>query len=157
MVFVVVAGACGSSVADSERGFTAAEVDALLMSETATLDDEPARLADHIDGAAVVWLYTPWCRSCERDAAMIAEVASSAQIPVVIVGGRAGAAAMRIFVEEHGLDAATAVVRDGDGSLFGQVRVQSPPAWLFIAADGSATVVPDRLDRADIVDRLAEL
>jgi hypothetical protein len=46
---------------------------------------------------------------------------------------------MEDFVAEHGLQAMQHVV-DEDGSLWASYSISYQPAWVFIAADGEASV-----------------
>ncbi|MFT4745401.1 MAG: thiol-disulfide isomerase/thioredoxin [Nitriliruptoraceae bacterium] len=116
------------------------EVEALWWQAT-TLNGELLDATDLAGGDVVLWMWAPWCSVCNREAPEVARALADLPDDVTLIGvaGRDEAGAMQDFVAEHGLQAMQHVV-DEDGALWASYSISYQPAWVFIAADGEASV-----------------
>lgn len=111
-----------------------------------TVDGGELVAADFAGGNVVLWLWAPWCSVCNREAPEVAEALADLPDDVTIVGvaGRDAVGPMQDFVAEHDLGSMTHVV-DADGAIWASYGISYQPAWVFIDAEGHATVAAGML------------
>ena len=88
----------------------------------------------------------------------VAQVAREYEGRVQLIGvpGRDSVDAMRRFVERHGLERVPHAV-DPDGKLWSQLGVRYQPTWIFVGADGTASLEFGDFDRDGLRARFDEL
>jgi peroxiredoxin len=94
---------------------------------------------------------------CNHEAPSVEEAHQAHRDSVEIIGvSWAGSdKSMQAFEERHALTFPS--LRDDDGSLFAQFGVVSQPAWVFVAADGTAETVQGALGEAALQAHLSAL
>lgn len=124
---------------DDETGSDPAE--ALWWTAETVADGSEFAAADLTGEDVVLWLWAPWCSVCNREAPDVAEALGDLPDDVTVIGvaGRDDVGPMQDFVAEHGLHEMTHVV-DADGAIWASYGISYQPAWVFIDAEGNATV-----------------
>jgi peroxiredoxin len=104
---------------------------------------------------AVFWFWTPWCPRCQGEAEDIVAAARETEGRVQFVGVAAQdqVAAMRRFIDEHGLGFFPHIA-DVDGSIWKRFGVVEQPSHAFVKADGSVEMVLRQLPTADLLDNV---
>lgn len=146
----------GSEEAASEDPTDRPAADALWWSAE-TVDGGELVAADLAGGNAVLWLWAPWCTVCNREAPEVAQALADLPDDVTLVGvaGRDEVGPMQDFVAEHALGKMTHVV-DADGAIWASYGISYQPAWVFIDAEGDATVAAGMLGYDGIVAGVGE-
>lgn len=122
-----------------------------------TIDGQEFQGASLFGKPAVLWFWSPWCSTCQREAAMVGQ--SAASHPGVIFVGVAGqdqVAAMREFVDDYPVKKFTQLA-DTTGSIWMKFGVVEQPAFAFIRPNGSIDVVKSAMSEADLNNRVAAL
>lgn len=136
----------GCSSGSSPGSATAADVAATVEGGDGALDFSGATLeGTQLDAASlsgqpvVLWFWAPWCTICRAEAPDVAAVAAEFDGQVTFLGipGLGPEDDMRRFVDETGTEGFRHVV-DVDGGLWARFGVVSQPAFVFVAADGTA-------------------
>jgi len=142
----------------SEDRPAATEADRVLSVSGRALDGGAFDLSTLQGQDTVVWLWTPWCAQCNREAPAVAEALETygEQIRFVGVAAQDDDDAMRDFLDRHDLAAMTTVA-DDDGALWSHFGVRVQPAWVFVDADGEVDRVLGELTHDQLFARLAAL
>lgn len=129
---------------DDEAGPPTAE--ALWWTAETVADGSQFTAADLAGEQVVLWMWAPWCSVCNREAPDVAEALADLPPDVTLIGvaGRDDVGPMRDFVAEHGLQGMTHVV-DADGAVWSSYGISYQPAWVFIDAEGNASVAAGAL------------
>ncbi|OBJ87420.1 thiol:disulfide interchange protein [Mycobacterium gordonae] len=122
-----------------------------------TLDGKDFHGQDLVGKPAVLWFWAPWCPTCQREAPVLGQVATShPSVTFVGVAGLDEVTAMREFVERYPSKGLTQLA-DTDGSVWAKFGVTQQPAFAFIRPDGSIDVVKGPLSEPELVRWVAAL
>ncbi|MGH3992647.1 MAG: protein disulfide oxidoreductase, partial [Pseudonocardiaceae bacterium] len=106
---------------------------------------------------AVLWFWTPWCPTCQREAPGVAEVAHAYPgVTFVGVAAQGQVPAMREFVSEYGVGSFTHLA-DLDAEVWRRFGVTVQPAFAFVGTDGSVQVVKGTLPEQELTERVGAL
>lgn len=116
------------------------------------------RGVDYAGGDVVLWMWAPWCPTCNREAPHISSVSAEYADQVTFIGvpGKDTQEAMRDFVEEYDLHHMVQAV-DEDGSLWAMYGVGYQPATVFINQDGSVELHAGAISEQTLRDELDAL
>lgn len=126
----------------ADLAFTATTLDGQTFDGT-TLAGKPALL----------WFWAPWCPTCAGQAAHMSEVAAEydGEITVVGVGGLGQADAMRVFVDERGVDSFVHL-SDEAGAVWQRFGITAQSTYVVLDAAGAVvaegSLSEDELDAA---------
>ncbi|UQX10532.1 redoxin domain-containing protein [Candidatus Mycobacterium methanotrophicum] len=163
---VLVAGCGGHSVASQPAGpahVGAAgggadrAVPAQLQFTAKTLDGQAFQGASLVGKPAVLWFWTPWCSTCQSEAAMVGQAAAShPAVTFVGVAGQDKVAAMKEFVDKYPVKGFTQLA-DTTGSIWMKFGVVEQPAFAFVRPSGGIDVVKSELAESDLNRRVTAL
>jgi thiol-disulfide isomerase/thioredoxin len=85
--------------------------------------------------ATLLWFWAPWCEVCNAEAPKIKDLARSARLRVIGVGGRDSVQAGEGFVRRHGLQDVT-MVYDEPAKVWERFRVGPQPTGILLDAGG---------------------
>lgn len=109
----------------------------------ALLNDSQFDLAEHVGRNVIILdFWATWCGPCVAALPVIAEVAKSYEdkgVALFAVNLQEDSAAVRVFLEEHKLD--IAVVMDRDGAIGKTYKAEAIPQTVIIGKDGTVEVV----------------
>lgn len=106
---------------------------------------------------AVLWFWTPWCPTCQREAPGIAKVArANAAVTFVGVAAQDQPPVMQEFVDKYDVGFFTNIA-DVDGAVWQRFGVVAQPAFAFVRKDGSVDVVPGSLSESELAERVEAL
>lgn len=135
---------------------TSAE-DAQLEFTAQTLDGRPFSGASLKGRPAVLWFWAPWCPVCQKEAPLVAQVATAnPAVTFVGVGARDQLGALQEFVAKYGVDGFTEL-NDADAAVWAKFGVTRQPAYAFISPDGQVEVVKGSLPEAELTSRVQAL
>lgn len=144
--------ACGSgpSLAGDTEGTQ-------LQFTAETLDGKPFSGASLRGRPAVLWFWTPWCPTCQRDAPLVARVAAAnPTVTFVGVGGQSDITALRDFAAKYGVDRFTELA-DTDAVVWARFGVRQQPAFAFVGPGGDVQMVRGPLDESELTTRVQAL
>ncbi|WP_196812267.1 redoxin family protein [Nocardia sp. CNY236] len=134
----------------------AAPVPNQLQFTATTIDGAEFSGASLAGRRTVLWFWTPWCPTCQREASMIAETADAyPDVQFVGVAAQDDVPAMREFVSEYGVKFPT--IADTDGAVWQRFGVTAQPAFAFISKYSDVDIVPGTLSEADLAAQIAAL
>lgn len=132
-------------------------VPAQLQFSATTISGEPFSGQSLAGKPAVLWFWTPWCPTCQREAPMVGRVAAAnPDVTFVGVAGLADAAAMKEFVDKYAVDEFTEIA-DTDGEVWTKFGVTKQPAYAFVTADGNVDVVRGEMSEPELTERVKAL
>ena len=106
---------------------------------------------------AVLWFWAPLCPTCRAEAPAVAKAAQTHPSATFLgVAARDQVPAMNQFVATYKMGGFTHLA-DVDASVWRHFGITEQPAFAFIAADGSAQVVPGVLSEQDLDGRTKTL
>lgn len=106
---------------------------------------------------AVLWFWSPWCSTCQREAPSVAKAAQeNPQVTFVGVAAQDQVPAMKEFVATYKMGGFTQLA-DLDASVWRKFGVTNQPAFAFVAPDGSVEVVKSTLSEQELAQRLNAL
>lgn len=156
----LVVSACGGpDVTDSASGVSA---DSTTLTDKAA-DIEAVLLAvangDQLDFNSLrghdvlLWFWAPWCTTCQREAAAVAEVQGIYGSDVIFVGvaGRDGLDPINRFIDKYDVGAFDHIF-DETGEIWDNFDIVTQPSFVFIDANGESSSHLGALG----VDRLSE-
>lgn len=143
---VAVSAPTGDAAMPTQLNFTAKTIGGEQFSG-ATLAGKPA----------VLWFWTPWCPTCQREAPGIAKVArANAAVTFVGVAAQDQPPVMQEFVDKYDVGFFTNIA-DVDGAVWQRFGVVAQPAFAFVRKDGSVDVVPGSLSESELAERVEAL
>ena len=157
--------AAGSVATTSAAGATPAPpaapapaaVPAELQFTAQTLDGADFDGASVLGTPTVFWFWTPWCPVCQREAAVVGQVAdANPDVTFVGVAAQDEVSAMQEFVSERPV-AGFDHLADSDGTVWTTFGVTQQPAFAFVHTDGSIDVVKGTLSEAELTERVTAL
>lgn len=123
----------------------------------ATLDGrriEPASLSGK---PFVVNLWATWCPPCRRELPMLAEVAASSEVPILLVNQGEPANQVERYLAETGISSAD-IALDEAGALMRGIEGGALPTTLFINARGEVVETHlGEISRAALLDQINRL
>lgn len=147
----------GSATAATAAGTANPAVPAQLQFTAKTIDSQEFQGTSLLGKPAVLWFWTPWCPTCQSEAAMVAHAAAAhPDVTFVGVAGQDQVAAMREFVDKYSVKGFTHLA-DTTGSIWMKFGVVEQPAFAFIRPNGSIDVVKSPLSGADLNRRVTAL
>lgn len=154
MMIAAVALVAGCGTASGAGGGAGADQ---LQFTSKTLDGKAFSGESLAGRPAVLWFWAPWCPTCQREAPSVGRVAR-ANPAVVFVGVAAQdqVPAMRGFVTKYDLGSFQHLA-DLDASVWQRFGITVQPAFAFIRADGSVSVVKGTLSEQDLAQRVSAL
>lgn len=113
----------------------------LAFSATTTGGDD-FEGADLLGTPTILWVWAEWCPFCRAEAPHVVDALDELPEGVQVIGlaGHSDVAAMRDFIDDHGLDGIPHLA-DPDGKLWARFGVTYQPALVLIDAQGSVEVV----------------
>ena len=152
------AAASGDESGDDGPSQAATPVASLWWTADTVQDGATFTAADLSGGNVVLWMWAPWCSVCNREAPEVAQALADLPDDVTIVGvaGRDDVGPMQEFIAEHGLQDMTHVV-DADGAVWASYGISYQPAWVFIDAEGEASVAAGALGYDGIFNGIDEV
>lgn len=122
-----------------------------------TLDNETFTGQSLAGKPAVLWFWTPWCPTCQREAPGVGQVAqANPGVTFVGVAAHDQVPAMRDFVSEYGVGSFTHLA-DRDAQVWQRFGITAQPAFAFISPNGSVEVVRGTLSESELTQRVDAL
>lgn len=122
-----------------------------------TLEDEPFDGQSLAGRHSVLWFWTPWCPTCQREAPDVAAVAqANPEVNFVGVAAQDDVSAMRDFVSTYGVGSFPHL-NDLDGAVWQRFGVTVQPAYAFVGEDGSVELVKHTLSEQELTERVDAL
>jgi thiol-disulfide isomerase/thioredoxin len=163
---VVLVAACGTESATtpsaapptaSSPTLTSTEVPAELQFTAKTINGKDFSGKSLLGKPAVLWFWAPWCPTCQREAPMVGQVASShPTVTFVGVAALDQLPAMQQFVNRYPVGGFTHLA-DTDGAVWAKFGVTHQPAYAFVSADGHIDVARDSLSQTELTARVTAL
>jgi len=151
---IALAAGCGSP---TDTGQAATGTPEQLRFTAKTLDGENFSGQSLAGKPAVLWFWSPWCPTCQREAPTVAKIAqANTSVTFVGVAAQDQLPAMKEFVSKYKMDSFTHLA-DLDASVWRRFGVTTQPAFAFISADGSVDVVKGTLSEQDLAARVGTL
>ncbi|WP_371859801.1 redoxin domain-containing protein [Nocardia uniformis] len=166
---VVAAAGCGGSdqSTDTAASTSSSAVPATAATTAAPVPEELRFTAKTIDGKefsgetlagerAVLWFWTPWCPTCQREAPGIAAAAlAHPEVTFVGVAAQDEVSAMRDFTDKYGLNFTT--IADTDGAVWQRFGITAQPAFAFISKYSDIDVVRGAISESELDAQLKAL
>ncbi len=133
------------------------EVAAQLQFSATTINGEPFSGQSLAGKPAVLWFWTPWCPTCQREAPMVGQVsAAHPDVTFVGVAGLAETPAMKEFVDKYQVNTFTEIA-DTSGEVWTKFGVTKQPAYAFVGADGTVDIVRGPMSEPELTERVKAL
>jgi thiol-disulfide isomerase/thioredoxin len=159
-----LAAAAGCGTASGGQAPAAAHVAAqpavtAQLHFTATTVDGKAFSGESLAGkAAVFWFWTPWCDTCQDEAAGVAKAAQTHQgkVTFVGVGAEDKAPAMKDFVARYNTGSFTNIA-DTNGAVWARFGITYQPGYAFVSPQGTVEIVKVPLDDGELAAKVDQL
>lgn len=121
------------------------------------LDGGAVSLAAYRGKPVIINLWATWCPPCRRELPMLAELAKTSPVPIVLADQGEDAARVRDFLSQQNIPA-DAVLLDSGSSLSNALGSGVYPTTLFVDANGSITASHvGEISRAALLAQRAQL
>ena len=121
------------------------------------LDGGMVSLAAYRGKPVIINLWATWCPPCRRELPMLAELANTSPVPILLADQGEDAARVRAFLSQQHIPT-DAVLLDPGSSLSNALGSGVYPTTLFVDAHGSITATHiGEISRAALLDQQAQL
>ena len=160
LVTVAVAAGCGTSTAAQPAAGNAAGpgVSEQLRFTATTVDGQAFSGASLAGKPAVLWFWTPWCETCQEEAAGVAKAAQAHQGKVTFlgVGAEDKAPAMKDFVTRYHTGSFTNIA-DTNAALWQRFGITEQPGYAFISPQGTVEIVKTPMEDDELAAKVDQL
>jgi thiol-disulfide isomerase/thioredoxin len=151
------ATAAASPTPASNQSPAGKHVPAQLQFSAKTVDGQDFSGESLLGKPAVLWFWTPWCPTCQRESPMVGKVADThPAVTFVGVGAQEELPAIQEFVNKYPVKGFRNLA-DPDSLVWEKFGVTHQPAYAFINADGIIDVVKGSISEAELTKRVEAL